>query len=57
MIVDKVCNATTTASAVYYEVTLRIWPEDLTGDDDRALGDIVRKAINGIATYPIQHKD
>jgi hypothetical protein len=55
MIVDKVRNATTTASAVHYEVTMRIWPDDLEAkNSDQELGDLVRRAINGIADYPIE---
>lgn len=55
MIVDKVRNATTQSSAVHYEVTLRIWPDDMGGiNSDKVLGDLIRKAINGIATYPIE---
>ena len=58
MIVDKVQDATTTASPVHYKITLRVWPKDLeTSDSDHALGDLVRKAINGIATYPIIRED
>ena len=55
MIVDKVRNATTTASAVHYEVTLRIWPDDLEKEgSDSDLGDLIRRAINGISDYPIE---
>lgn len=55
MIVDKVRNATTNDSPVHYEVTMRIWPKDLeSATSDHELGDLVRRAINGIATYPIE---
>lgn len=57
MIVDKVRNATTANSAVVYEVTMRIWGDDLeTADSDAKLADLVRKAINGIADYPIERR-
>ena len=55
MIVDSVKNATTEASSVHYKVTLRVWPEDLeSSDSDETLGNLVRKAINGIANYSIK---
>ena len=52
MIVDKVRNATTTHSAVHYELTLRVWPDDLgsKGAADK-LFDLVQRAINGISQY------
>jgi hypothetical protein len=55
VIVDKVRNATTKESPVQYEVIIRVWPGDLeeTGCDTE-LGNMVRKAINGIATFPIK---
>lgn len=57
MIVDKVRNATTANSEVVYQVTLRIWGDDLeTAESDAQLANLVRKAINGIADYPIERK-
>jgi hypothetical protein len=54
MIVDKVRNATTRDSAVHYEVTMRIWPDDLKDAvGDKELSEMVRKAIDGIAMYPM----
>ena len=55
MKVDKVRDATTPNSAVHYELTLRVWHDDLdkSGSDEK-LGDLVRRAVNGIATYPIR---
>ena len=52
MIVDKVRNATTTTSAVHYEVTMRVWPDDL--GTPKAAEDLLRlvtNAINGISEY------
>ena len=55
MIVDKVRDATTKNSPVHYELTIRIWPEDLeSSTSDSELGDLVRRAINGIAMYPVE---
>jgi hypothetical protein len=53
--VDKVRDATTTNSAVQYEVTLRVWSLE-TAKDDAELAAAVRRAINGIATYPMESK-
>jgi len=54
MIVEKVRNTTTPESSVQFEVTIRLWGDDLErADSDRELGDAVRKAVNGIAQYPM----
>jgi hypothetical protein len=57
MIVDKVRNATTANSAVHYELTLRIWPDDLGGvHAAEELLKLVTKAVNGISEYEYGQK-
>ena len=52
MTVDMVKDATTANSAVHYQLTIRVWPDDLKGPDaEKELYSKVVKAINGIAHY------
>jgi ABC-type lipopolysaccharide export system ATPase subunit len=55
MIVKKVKNVTTKKGPVSYEVTARIWGDDLvTEKSDLEFAELARKAINGIAYFPIE---
>jgi len=52
MYVEKVRNATTVSGAVCYEVTLRIYTNELKDSAaESKLYNIIQKAINGIAQY------
>ncbi len=57
MIVDKIKNATTRESAIHYQVTMRVWSQELKDDPLKdmqpggfaeQLAQKVRKAIEGI---------
>jgi hypothetical protein len=57
MVIDKVKNATTRDSAIHYQITMRVWSQELKGDplEDMERGGFaeqlahrVRKAIEGI---------
>lgn len=57
MIVEKVKNVTTEESPIQYELTIRIWGEDLTTEEsDLEFAALARKAVNGIADYPIERE-
>jgi len=57
MIVEKVKNVTTSESPVQYEITIRVWRDDLTTEEsDLKFAALARSAVNGIASYPIKRE-